>query len=189
VDRLDAVFLDRDGTINVKPPPGRYVASPSELRLLPGAGKAVRELNQSGALVLVVTNQRGVALGQMALSDVHAVNDLLVQRLARMGARVDGFYICPHDNGVCQCRKPAPGLLLRASRDYPQVQLACSIMIGDSESDVEAAVAGGATAVRLGPPGTESAATRVCPNLPSAVTEVIGSTDGYNDVNSYPDAK
>jgi D-glycero-D-manno-heptose 1,7-bisphosphate phosphatase len=199
VDRLDAVFLDRDGTINVKPPPGCYVTSPSELRLLPGAGNAVRAINQTGALVLVVTNQRGVALGKMTIGEVHVVNNEIARRLARAGATIDGFYVCPHGHGVCQCRKPAAGLLLQASHDHPQVQLARSVMIGDSETDVEAAMAGGACAIRLGPPGTRSVATRVCVNLVSAVARIVSSppgrevpnchtrvfptTNGYNDVN------
>ena len=172
MEGFDAVFLDRDGTINVKPPPGSYVTSPSELRLLPGAGRAVRGLNQTGALVLVVTNQRGVALGKMALSDVHAVNEALSARLRRVGATVDGFYVCPHDRGTCQCRKPAPGLLLQAAGDYGRVRLERSVMVGDSETDVEAALAAGAKAIRLGPVGTESAASSVCTDIASAVTEI-----------------
>lgn len=177
MDGFDAVFLDRDGTINVKPPAGAYVTSPSELRLLPGAGQAVRALNQTGALVLVVTNQRGVALGKMALSDVHEVNEALSARLRRVGATVDGFYVCPHDLGTCQCRKPAPGLLLQAAHDYGRVQLERSVMVGDSETDVEAAMAAGAKAIRLGPTGTESAASSVRANLASAVTEIYALSD------------
>jgi D-glycero-D-manno-heptose 1,7-bisphosphate phosphatase len=175
VEGLDAVFLDRDGTINVKSAPGQYVTRPSELRLLPGAGGAVRALNATGALVLVVTNQRGVALRKMALSDVHAVNQAMSQRLARFGARIDGFYVCPHGHSECQCRKPAPGLLFQACRDYPQLHLARSVVIGDSETDVGAAMAGGARAIRLGPPGTQSMATSVCADLASAVAQIVSS--------------
>ncbi len=136
---FDAVFLDRDGTINVKPPEESYVCSPSQLRLLPGAGEAIRALNDAGLLVLVVTNQRGVASQKMSLSDVHEVHRALAAHLGRFGARVDGFYICPHADETCGCRKPEPGLLLQASRDYPGLRLGRTVLIGDSETDVKAA--------------------------------------------------
>ena len=93
--------------------------SPRQLRLLPGAGEAVRALNEAGVLVLVVTNQRGVALGRMSLSDVHDVHGALAARLRRFGAKVDEFYICPHADESCGCRKPGPGLFFQATRDYP----------------------------------------------------------------------
>jgi D-glycero-D-manno-heptose 1,7-bisphosphate phosphatase len=177
MEPFDAVFLDRDGTINVKAPDGSYICSPSQLRLLPRAGKAVRTLNDTGILVLVVTNQRGVASRTMSLDDVHDVNNALSSRLRRFGARVDGFYVCPHANGSCRCRKPAPGLLFQASQDHPGLRLERTVMIGDSEIDVEAASAAGACAIRLGPEGTKSAASRVYPDLSSAVGALVGSMD------------
>ena len=87
---LDAVFLDRDGTINVKAPEGSYICSPAQLRLLPHAGEAVRALNDAGIPVLVVTNQQGVASGRMSLADVHHVHEALLVRLRRFGAKIDG---------------------------------------------------------------------------------------------------
>jgi D-glycero-D-manno-heptose 1,7-bisphosphate phosphatase len=169
MEELDAVFLDRDGTINVKPPDGLYICSPLQLRLLPGAGNAIRALNDAGVLVLVVTNQRGVASSKMTLTDVHEVHQALATRLRRFGARVDGFYICPHADQSCDCRKPAPGLLFQARQDHPGLRLERTVMIGDSESDVEAAAAAGARAIRLGPDGTTSKASQVFPDLASAV--------------------
>jgi D-glycero-D-manno-heptose 1,7-bisphosphate phosphatase len=178
---IDAVFLDRDGTINVKPPDGSYVRSPAELHLLPGAGAAIRALNETGALVLVVTNQRGVASRQMSLDDVHDVHKALEGRLRPFGAHVDGFYICPHADESCGCRKPRPGLLLQARQDHPGLRFERTVMIGDSETDVEAAVAAGAHAVRLAPPGTKSAASQVFSDLAAAVRALLGSTcqDAY----------
>jgi D-glycero-D-manno-heptose 1,7-bisphosphate phosphatase len=173
---LDAVFLDRDGTINVKAPEGSYIAKPSQLRLLPGAANAIRALNDAGVLVLVVTNQRGVASRQMSLGDVHDVHQALSKRLRRCGARIDEFYICPHAERSCECRKPAPGLLLQASHDHPGLRLDRSVMIGDSEIDVEAAIAAGAGAIRLGPQATDTAAARLYPDLASAVRAVVGSS-------------
>jgi len=176
---VDAVFLDRDGTINAKAPEGCYVTSPRALRLLPGAGAAVRRLNDAGVPVVVVTNQRGVALGKMTLGEVARVNDSLQRRLSRLGARVDGFYVCPHQAGACACRKPLPGLLLQASRDFPERRLPHCVMIGDSEADVKAGLAAGCTAIRLGPPGTASIARVLCPDLAAAVDLLLrrGATE------------
>jgi D-glycero-D-manno-heptose 1,7-bisphosphate phosphatase len=178
----DAVFLDRDGTINVKLPEGSYVHSPRQLRLLPRAGEAVRALNEAGVLVLVVTNQRGVALGRMSLSDVHEVHVALAGRLRRFGAKVDEFYICPHADDSCGCRKPAPGMFFQASRDYPGLDLRLSVMIGDRESDVEAAMAAGVRAIRLGPKSTETVARELYPDLSSAVAGIIGPAPEGSEV-------
>lgn len=167
------MFLDRDGTLNVNAPEGCYISAPSALRLLPGTGRSVRRLNEAGILVLVVTNQRGVALGKMTLADVDRVNQELQRRLRRSGARVDRFYVCPHEAGTCRCRKPLPALLLRANRDYPRLHLPRCVAVGDTESDVEAGLAAGCTAIRLGPKGTGSRASTVCPNLTAAVDLIL----------------
>ena len=171
--QLDAVFLDRDGTINAKAPEGAYIWSPRQVRLLPGAGGAVRRLNQAGVLVLVVSNQRGVALGHMTMADVAAVNAELGRRLRRYGAKVDAFYVCPHETGTCDCRKPAPGLLLQACRDHPKLRPERCVMVGDSESDVRAGLAAGCRAVRLGAPGTASEAEAVYASLATTVAALL----------------
>ncbi len=170
---LDAVFLDRDGTINAKAPEGAYILSPRQVRLLPGAGGAVHLLNQAGALVLVVTNQRGVALGHMTTADVAAVNAELDRRLRRFGAKVDAYYVCPHEAGTCDCRKPAPGLLTQAFRDHPKLRPDRCVMVGDSETDVRAGLAAGCRAVRLGPPGTASEAGAVHSSLGTTVAALL----------------
>lgn len=162
-------LLDRDGTINRKAPEGEYVRSPSELELLAGAAQAIAELNRAGVPVAVVTNQRGVALGRMSLADVEAVHDALGEALRPAGAHVDAFYVCPHENHACACRKPQPGMLLAASRDFG-VGPADAVMIGDAESDVEAGRRFGARTIRLvaAPSGPGEAA-----DLASAVAAVL----------------
>lgn len=172
--RLEVAFVDRDGTVNVKAPDGAYITSPRELRLLPGAGAALRRLNDAGVRVVVVTNQRGVALGRMTLSDVDEVNAELQRRLRRWGARVDAFMVCPHDIGTCDCRKPGPGLLVQALDGLPGVRPRLCVMIGDSETDVEAGHAAGCRAVRLGSPGTPTAAEELHPDIVSAVGHLLG---------------
>jgi D-glycero-D-manno-heptose 1,7-bisphosphate phosphatase len=145
---FSAAFLDRDGTINVKAPEGEYVESPSEVTLLPGAAAAIRALNEAGIPVIVVTNQRGIALGRMTEDDLAAVHRRLDELLAAEGARVDAYYHCPHDKGVCDCRKPGTAMLEQAAREHG-IDLARSVLIGDSESDVEAGRRAGAQTVLL----------------------------------------
>jgi D-glycero-D-manno-heptose 1,7-bisphosphate phosphatase len=132
-----AVFLDRDGVLNEKMPEGRYVASLADFHLLPGVAESIVRLNQAGVLVLVVSNQRGIALGLYNAADVDAIHFSLQNLLAHRGAHVDGFYFCPHDNGQCNCRKPLSGLFEQAATEFPEIDAAASVMIGDSLSDIE----------------------------------------------------
>jgi D-glycero-D-manno-heptose 1,7-bisphosphate phosphatase len=134
------VFLDRDGTLNVKPPDGEYIERPEALELLPGAAEAVRMLNRAGLWAGIVTNQRGIALGRMSAEDLDAVHERLRDLLRLEGAFVDAIYVCPHEVGTCDCRKPQPGLLLRARREHPALDFARAAIVGDSPSDVQAGV-------------------------------------------------
>ena len=170
---FDAFFLDRDGTINRKAAEGSYVTSPSELHLLPGTGPAVAALNASGAKVFVVTNQRGVARGLMGQADVEAVDAQLDRLLAAHGAHVDAYYVCPHETGTCDCRKPLPGLLLQALARHPGLSPARCVMVGDAETDVDAGLAAGTRAVRLAPGGTPSRAEACYPDLAAAVAALL----------------
>ena len=165
---LDAVFLDRDGTLNVKALEG-YVTRPDDLVLLPGAAAAVRRLNERGVPVLLVTNQRCIARGLLSDAGYAAVAARLRRLLAAAGARLDSEYVCPHDAGHCDCRKPLPGLLRRAVLDRPGLDLRRCALVGDTESDVAAGRAVGAATIRLAPMGTSSAADATAPDLAAAV--------------------
>jgi D-glycero-D-manno-heptose 1,7-bisphosphate phosphatase len=143
------VFLDRDGTINVKAPAGEYVTTADQLELLPGAAEAIRRLNEAGVWVGVVTNQRGIARGEMTERDLQAVHVRLQDELACHDAHLDAIYHCPHEQGACSCRKPEPGLLLRAQGDRPGLTFAASALVGDAESDVDAGRRVSATTVLL----------------------------------------
>jgi len=148
-----AAFLDRDGVLNVD---HGYVHRPESLALVPGAAEAVRLLNEAGRLVIVVTNQSGVARGLYGEDDVNRFNDELARRLAADGGRIDAFYHCPHHpEGTvaryavrCDCRKPKPGLLQQAARDFV-IDRAESFLIGDRDSDLEAATAFGIRGIRF----------------------------------------
>jgi D-glycero-D-manno-heptose 1,7-bisphosphate phosphatase len=136
---IEYVFLDRDGVINRKPPEGQYVSQWSDFHPLPGAEQAIAALNASGRTVIVITNQRGVALGLYTEDDVRSLHLELQRQLSDHSAHIDAFYYCPHDKNQCDCRKPSTGLFEQAFRDFPQASLANSIVIGDSISDIQAA--------------------------------------------------
>ncbi len=134
---VQTVFLDRDGVVNEKMPEGRYVTCWSEFQLLPGAVEAIGLLNRAGLRVVVISNQRGIALGLYTAEDVRTVHAEFQRLLEAFGAHVDGFYFCPHDKGQCNCRKPLPGLFEQAVADFPGITAASSVMIGDSLSDID----------------------------------------------------
>jgi D-glycero-D-manno-heptose 1,7-bisphosphate phosphatase len=160
------VLLDRDGTINAKAPDGEYVEAPEALELLPGAAAAVARLNRAKVPVAVVTNQRGVALGRMSIDDLNRVHAAMAAGLAAQGAHVDGLYVCPHATGTCTCRKPEPDMLLDALRDFG-VAAEDAVMIGDSDSDVEAGIRAGTATIRLDPGGET-------PDLAAFVDRLLG---------------
>ena len=118
-------------------PEGQYVTSWKEFKLLHGVPQAIARLNRAGLRVVVVSNQRGVALGLYTSADVHAIHSAFQKELQSHGAHVDGFYFCPHDKRQCNCRKPLPGLFEQAQAQFSQITAATSAMIGDSLSDIE----------------------------------------------------
>ncbi len=134
---MTAVFLDRDGVLNEKMPEGRYVTSWGEFNLRPGVIESIARLNHAGLRVMVVSNQRCVALGLCAAADVDAIHSAFQNLLKSRGAHVDGFYFCPHDEGQCNCRKPLPGLYDQAAAEFPEISAESSVMIGDSLPDIE----------------------------------------------------
>jgi len=146
---LSTVFLDRDGVLNEKMPEGSYVTSPAGFHILPGIPGAIARLNQAGLRVVVVTNQRGIALGLYSSADVDAIHSALQQALISHGAHIDAFFLCPHDKSQCNCRKPLPGLFEQATAQFPTITAASSVMIGDSLVDIEFARRLGMTAILI----------------------------------------
>lgn len=146
------VFLDRDGTINVKAADCEYIRSPAELVLLPGAAEALAALNAAGLRTVLVTNQRWLSEKTANLADFAATQRRLDEMLARDGARLDAAYHCPHAANSCDCRKPLAGMLVRAAREH-DFDLAESVMIGDSDIDMLAGRATGTATILLRPGG------------------------------------
>jgi D-glycero-D-manno-heptose 1,7-bisphosphate phosphatase len=134
---LHTLFLDRDGVLNRKMPEGHYVTSVGDFQPLPGVPEAIARLNRAGLRVIVVTNQRGVALGLYTSDDVRRIHADFQRLLALHAAHIDAFYVCPHDKHQCECRKPLTGLFDQARADFPEIDAATSLMIGDSLSDIE----------------------------------------------------
>ena len=135
---IEYVFLDRDGVLNRNPCDGRFVTCWKEFQGLPGVEEAIAVLNRSRRKVIVVTNQRAVALGLLSPEELDQLHDRLRERLAAKGAHLDAIYVCPHDVGECNCRKPLTGLFEQAFIDFPGSQPSNSVMIGDSLRDIEA---------------------------------------------------
>ncbi len=133
-----AVFLDRDGVINRKAPQDDYIVRWQEFEILPGVVEAIRNLNQAGYKVIIVTNQRAVAKNKITITELEEIHRKLIAEVGQSGAVIDRIYFCPHEiENKCECRKPEPGMLLRALEEF-QIDLQQSWMIGDSAVDIEA---------------------------------------------------
>jgi D-glycero-D-manno-heptose 1,7-bisphosphate phosphatase len=138
-----AAFLDRDGVLNVDV---NYLHKPEHVEWIPGAIEAVRELNDAGLLVIVVTNQAGIGRGFYSEADFEAFTSWMAERLAESGAHIDTVYHCPHHPTEalpawrvdCECRKPRPGMFIRALAEW-DVDVERSFMVGDKPGDLEAA--------------------------------------------------
>src|SRR3990170_3023018 len=140
MNKKKPVFLDRDGTIVVHEP---YLSSPDQLKLLPNAAEGIRLFKESGYLVIVITNQSGIARGFFDEERLTLIHKKLMSMLKDEGVEIDDIYYCPHyTEGVveeykldCDCRKPKPKMLLDAAKKH-NIDLIQSLMIGDSEVDM-----------------------------------------------------
>ncbi len=132
------IFLDRDGVINKNMPVHDYVKKWSEFEFLPRAIEALRLLYQDGYKLFIIANQRGIGRGLMTEDDLHDIHSHMLQELSGQGVAVNGIYHCPHNHeDNCTCRKPKPGLFIRAAREH-HIDLTKAVFIGDSESDLKA---------------------------------------------------
>ncbi len=140
--KYPAVFLDRDGTICVEK---NYLSKIEDLELIPGSAEAIHLLNKSGYKVVIISNQSGIAKGYLDEHTVKKINEALILELAKHKAQIDGIFYCPHHpkgfppfNKKCLCRKPAPGMILKASQQL-KLDVSQSVVIGDKLSDIETA--------------------------------------------------
>jgi D-glycero-D-manno-heptose 1,7-bisphosphate phosphatase len=181
-----ALFLDRDGVVIDD---SHYVGSVDQIRWIPGSAAAVRKANDAGFAIVVVSNQSGVARGLFSEADVEVIHEHIRQHfLAESGATFDRFYFCPHhetEGGEryridCDCRKPKPGMLLRAAREL-DLDLEASWLIGDRLSDMQAGIAAGCRTilVRTGYGKnvelSEGSPSLVCADLAEAVDRILSN--------------
>lgn len=187
LNRQRAVFLDRDGTLN------RYVGflrDVRELALLPGTAEAVRRINRSGYLAVVVTNQPVIARGEVTVLQLDEIHNRLETELGRQGAYLDAIYYCPHhpDSGFageipelkfdCDCRKPKPGMLLKAAADL-NIDLKQSWMVGDGKADIEAGRATGCHTALIDDEGQDYGQEMSAPSLLELIQKLrIGGEHG-----------
>jgi histidinol-phosphate phosphatase family protein len=170
-----AAFVDRDGTLNVRPAEHDYVRSLTGFAWLPGALDGLVALDRAGYVLAVVSNQRGVARGLVSPAVLTQIEDLIQRDLEARGARISAFRYCLHDESdACDCRKPKPGLILDLAREL-DLDVAASWMIGDSGTDIEAGRrAGCRTALVSNAPARSGAADLVAPSLAEAAALIAG---------------
>ena len=152
-----AIFIDRDGTINEYV---GFLTNIDDFKLIEGVEEAIRKINASGYLAIVVTNQPVIARGDISIDDLIEIHNKMETLLGMKGAFLDAIFYCPHHphSGYegevkelkidCDCRKPKPGMLLKAAREY-NIDLSKSWMIGDGESDIKAGKAAGCRTARI----------------------------------------
>ena len=134
--KLDTLFPDRDGVINVKLD-GKYVRNTDEFEFMPGAEFAIAHLSKIFKRILIVTNQQGIAKGIMSAEDLNVLHQYMLQQLKVEGGVIEKIYYCPHlaaEN--CSCRKPNPGMIQQAIIDFPAIKIEESYLIGDSDTDI-----------------------------------------------------
>ena len=144
---IQAIFFDRDGVLNEEV---GYLWEIEKFKWIDGARDAIKFCNERGILTIVVTNQGGIARGLYTSKEVDALHNFMQKSLSEVGAHIDAFYYCPHHpegtvkkfSIVCDCRKPKPGLILQACKDF-KINPAQAILFGDAERDIEAAKAAG----------------------------------------------
>ncbi len=136
IDGTWTIFLDRDGVI-VEEEEGRYITKPSEVRLMPDAGRVIHGLNSVFYKTIEVTNQRCISLGLLSKQGFHKVQDEIAQQLARDNAHLDAYYYAPGPDLSDPLRKPNTGMAELALKDFPNIDLRKSIMIGNNLSDME----------------------------------------------------
>lgn len=160
-----ALFLDRDGVVNVEK---NYLYKIEDFELMEGILDVCRHYEAKGYLIIIVTNQSGISRGYYTQEDFNRLSEWMIEHFKSLGITISRIYHCPHHesiDGQCDCRKPEPGMFLEAQRDF-DLDMASSVMIGDNERDIQAAIrAGVATNILLSTQESESAANQIVKSL------------------------
>jgi histidinol-phosphate phosphatase family protein len=141
------VFIDRDGVINYNR--DDYVKSWEEFEFIPGSIEAIKKINRTARLLIVITNQSPIGRGIFDTETLDSIHMKMLHELSKAGARIDAIFYCPHSpNDNCDCRKPKPGLILRAAKEF-NIDLSDSWMVGDSKSDMKAGEEAGCRTIQV----------------------------------------
>ena len=179
-----AAFLDRDGVINKDV---GYLSRAEEIYILPNVISALSELKRQGFLNIIITNQSGIARGYFSEETFISVNKAIVRKLNRNNTLIDTYYYCPHHPQAvlpeyreqCECRKPAPGMILNAAAQF-DLDLSGSILVGDKETDIEAGIAAGIGKTFLLRPSNVSEiptnASYICKDLLEVASHITGTS-------------
>ena len=147
--KFDTLFLDRDGVINKKLE-RRYVRNWQEFEFMPNALLAIKKLSNKFERIIVVTNQQGIGKAIMTIDELSVLHELMKKEIVENGGKIDKIYFCPHlEKENCDCRKPAIGMIKRAIKDFPTLNLKQTFLVGDSPSDIEAGERAGIKTVKL----------------------------------------
>lgn len=160
-----ALFLDRDGVVNVEK---NYLHKIEDFELMDGILEVCRAYQEQGYLIIIVTNQSGISRGYYTEDDFARLSEWMVEHFKQLGVTISHIYHCPHHesiDGVCECRKPEPGMFIQAQKKY-DLDMSSSVMIGDNERDIEASLkAGVGTNILLTSETTDSQANRIIHSL------------------------
>lgn len=182
-----AAFLDRDGVINRKARKGEYITCWEDVQFLPGVVEAIISLRRTRFRVIVITNQRCVAKGQITIPELERLHQRMIDELTKEGAIIDGIYYCPHEiQPRCRCRKPAVGMFIDAAH-HREIDLQQSWMIGDSDIDVEAGKNAGCMTARIVEAGEKmnSSPDLTAGSLLAAVENIIALDESKcSEINS-----
>jgi histidinol-phosphate phosphatase family protein len=147
--KFDTLFLDRDGVINKKLE-RRYVKNWQEFEFMPNALLAIKKLSNKFERIIVVTNQQGIGKAIMTIDELSVLHELMKKEIVENGGKIDKIYFCPHlEKENCDCRKPAIGMIKRAIKDFPTLNLKQTFLVGDSPSDIEAGERAGIKTVKV----------------------------------------
>ncbi len=147
--KFDTLFLDRDGVINKKLE-RRYVRNWQEFEFMPNALLAIKKLSNKFERIIVVTNQQGIGKAIMTIDELYVLHELMKKEIVENGGKIDKIYFCPHlEKENCDCRKPAIGMIKRAIKDFPTLNLKQTFLVGDSPSDIEAGERAGIKTVKV----------------------------------------
>ena len=146
---FDTLFLDRDGVINKKLE-GKYVRNWEEFEFIPNVLSSISKLSNLFNRIIIITNQQGIGKGIMSENDLIILHQTMIEKIEKVNGKINKIYFCPHlETDYCNCRKPKIGMIEKAVRDFPEINIKKSYLIGDSPSDIKAGERAGLHTIKV----------------------------------------